>query len=178
MLAGFFASGVVATTVSQQSEVGIVLAVATAILSLVPLVYNPAASSREHAQAAVEFRKLLAACLRAGQHWTAAQCDDFDAQAVEIEVAEPASLAVLVIHCENQLKADSGEDYVPLGRWVKFWMHLVPMDAAAVIARRRNKEAQDREKAVKAQAAAPATPPSPPQAAAPAASQSQPAAHP
>jgi hypothetical protein len=84
------------------------LAAGTAALSLLPLVVNPAQKARVHANAASDFRRLLADCERAGETWSEDECNKQGARIVEIEAAEPAPLCALVIDCQNQLAGAMG----------------------------------------------------------------------
>lgn len=137
-----FASAV--TAVAATAAVGTVLkgnttwelglSVAVAVLSLVPLVFNPAQKARHHGQLAAEFRRLLSDCERGGERWSEEFCSAMLARALEIEAAEPAPLAALVADCQNQLALSRGSKPVAklrfYERWLKHWVDFRP-DAAA-----------------------------------------------
>lgn len=105
-------------------------AAVTAVLSLVPLVINPAAAAKRHGEIAGEFRKLRAEFERAGEHWSAEVCDQMAARVVELEIKEPAGLCALIAHCQNQLNVGSDGQIVHLTWLQKQLMHLVSFDAA------------------------------------------------
>lgn len=137
-----------ATAVAATTAVGVLLkkieavdlAVAglAAVLSLVPLVFNPAALARRHGHAAAEFRRLLADAERTGQRWTEADCDAFAGRVVELEATEPAPLSALVIDCQNQLNVANGrpQDRAPLTWLERLLKHWVDFDASKIEARR------------------------------------------
>lgn len=101
-----------------------------AMLSLIPLVFNPAQKARHHALLAMEFRRLLADCEHAGERWGEEQCNQMAARALEIEAAEPAPLAALVADCQIQLAIGSGTKPPARLRWheklLKNWVDLRP----------------------------------------------------
>ena len=102
------ATSAVALLLRENQSLDSAAAVLTAALSLVPLIFNPAMKARHHAELAAEFKRVLADAERAGQHWTAAQCDAFAARIIEIEAAEPAPLGGLIADCQNQMELAAG----------------------------------------------------------------------
>lgn len=102
----------------------------TAVLSIIPLVFNPSDGAKKHTELAFQFRKLFAEFERAGQHWSVDQCDEFTAKLVEQEATEPASLAALVAHCQNELNLASEGPQVNLTRFQSFMKHVFPFDAS------------------------------------------------
>lgn len=116
---------------------GEALSAATAVLSLAPLVFNPAEMARKHGQHAAEFRRLLADCERAGERWTSEQCDTFAARVLELEASEAAPLGALVADCQNQLRHSGGQE-APLLKlsWLeRTFKHWVDFDASQIAAR-------------------------------------------
>lgn len=103
---------------------------ATAALSLIPLVFNPAASARHHGQLAAEYRRLLAECALSGERWAEHRCDQMAGRVLEIEAGEPAPLAALLADCENQIAIASGSGPVARLRWyermLKHWLDIRP----------------------------------------------------
>lgn len=101
----------------------------TAVLSIIPLVFNPSEAAKKHTELAFQFRKLLAEFERAGLHWRVDQCDEFTAKLVEQEATEPASLSALVAHCQNELNLASDGPQVNLNWFQSLMKHLIPFDA-------------------------------------------------
>lgn len=124
------ATAAVATLLKGRQDIDLAVAATTAVLSLVPLVFNPAMKARHHAQLAGEFRRLQADCERAGQRPTEAQCDEFTSRMVDIAAAEPMPMAALVADCQNQLALANGEGPVahlgPLQGLLKHWVDFRP----------------------------------------------------
>jgi hypothetical protein len=128
------------TTVAATAAVGALLqrsagydlaaAILTAVLSMVPLVFNPAQKARHHGQLAGDFRRVLADCERVGQHWETARCDEFAARVMDLQTSEPAPLAALVADCQNQLAIASGNRPVADMRlrhhMLKHWIDVRP----------------------------------------------------
>jgi hypothetical protein len=110
----------------------------TAAMAIYALVKNPAASARMHAQAASDFRRLLADCERAGEHWATGMCDEFTAKAVELEASEPEVLTAVMADVQNRLNLASGDpnDLVTLRPWQRWLMHWKNFDAAKLAAQR------------------------------------------
>jgi hypothetical protein len=119
------------TTVSAAAAI-------TAILSVLQLVLNFGARSREHGKLAVDFRRLRAEAERAGAHWTEEQCADFAARALEIEAGEPPSLGALVLQCQNELAVTMGKpaDRYHLRFYERWFKHFWNFNADAICARR------------------------------------------
>jgi len=97
------ATSAVVTLLQSHDTANQALALATAGLSLVPIIYNPAQHARHHAELVGRYRAVLAQMERAGEQWTEGQCNEFGAAIVEIEATEPAPLGALVAECQNQL---------------------------------------------------------------------------
>ena len=116
----------------------------TAFLALIPVVYNPAELARRHGQAAGDYRKLLADAERSGEHWTPEHCNDYSARLLELEVAEPATLAALVLFCENQLKIALGDrsSQVYLPWWVRMLKQWIDFDPSGIVARDERRKAR------------------------------------
>ncbi len=116
----------------------------TAFLALIPVVYNPAELARRHGQAASDYRKLLADAERTGEHWTTEHCNDYSARLLELEVAEPATLAALVVSCENQLKISLGDrsSQVHLPWWVRMLKQWIDFDPTGLVARDEKRKAR------------------------------------
>ena len=126
MLTAAAATAAVGVVLKKGGEAEIWAAAITAVLSLIPLVFNPAAAARRHAQCAEAFKRLQAEAELAGERWTEPLCDRFASRILELEAAEPAPLAALVIDCQNQLALGSGhaENVQPLRlheRWLMHW---------------------------------------------------------
>jgi len=142
------------TAVAATSAVGFVLkkvewldvgvGVVTAVLALVPAVYNPADLARRHGQAAAEFRRLLADAERAGEHWTVDLCDEFSARILDLEAVEPAALSALVIVCENHLKIAAGNSAarVRLNWCESLFKQWYDFDAARIADRHQRETSQ------------------------------------
>jgi len=137
MLTAIAATAAVGLILKDHQSVDATVAVITAVLSLVPLVFNPANMARQHGQTAAEFRRLLADCERAGERWDEAACDQFAGRVVELEATEPAPMAALVADCQNQLAVARGkpEDQVALRWYERLLMHWWMFDASAINAR-------------------------------------------
>jgi hypothetical protein len=119
------ATSAVVALLQTQDTANKILAMATAALSLVPIIYNPAQHARHHAELVGRFRAVLAQMERVGEHWTESQCNEFGAAIVEIEAAEPAPLGVLVAECQNQLGLALPPDQRGKAVELRFWHHLV-----------------------------------------------------
>jgi hypothetical protein len=129
-LSATFAVGLLLKEAGPKWELSV--SVATAVLSLIPLVYNPAEKTRKHGHAAAEFRRLLAECEKSGERWKEQECDKYAGKIVELEVGEPAPLCALMAYCENQLNIATDKPRVHLRlheRWLKYW---IAFDAAAI----------------------------------------------
>lgn len=132
------ATAAVGTLLKNHESLDVTVALITAGLSLVPLVFNPAMKARHHGQLAADFKRLLADCERAGEHLTDKQCDDFTSRLMDIAAAEPAPMAALVADCQNQLSLATGEGPVArigflgglLKHWVDFRPPEIPREAA------------------------------------------------
>jgi len=131
------ATASVGVLLKRVEEVDVWVAAFTAILSLVPVIFNPAEKARRHGQGAAEFRRLLAEFERTGEHWTQQQCDHFAGRVIELEATEPAPLSALVIDCQNQLAIASGEpdNRVELTWWEGMLKHWWDFDASKIEAR-------------------------------------------
>lgn len=131
------AATAVGVVLKKSDSVDVTAAAVTAVLSLIPLVYNPADKARRHGQAAAEFRRLLADCERKGEHWEQGDCDSFAGRVVELEATEPAPLSALVIDCQNQLAIARGQpgNRVDLTWWESVWKHWWDFDASKIEAR-------------------------------------------
>lgn len=128
------ATSAAASLLASHDDAAKVTAFFTAALSLVPLVFNPAAASKRHGELAASFRKLRAEFERAGEHWSASACDEMAAKLIEIEVTEPATLHALLAHCQNQLNLGDNGPIVHL-TWLQHrLMHFVSFDAATLAA--------------------------------------------
>jgi hypothetical protein len=138
MLTAVAATTAVGVLLRKNGELELWAAVLTAALSLVPLVVNPAAAARRHGQAASEFRRLLADCERSGEHWQEDQCNGFASRVIELEAAEPAPFAALVIDCENQLALAQGDAQWPLSRAERWFKHWWDFDAQSIRARTKS----------------------------------------
>lgn len=102
-------------------QCGKVIAAFTALLSMIPLVFNPAQRARHHNQLAQDYRRLLAECEVAGQRWTDEQCNGFSSKSLQIAASEPTPLTALVADCQNQLALAFDENQVAD---LKFYHHL------------------------------------------------------
>ncbi len=124
------AVGAVFKATASSSGLEVWISAGVAALALVPLVFNPAQKARHHALLAMEFRRLLADCEHAGEHWEEARCNQMTGRALEIEAAEPAPLAALVADCQNQLALAEGGSPPARLRWhetmLKNWVDLRP----------------------------------------------------
>jgi hypothetical protein len=128
------ATSAVASLLGDSEGLGKLAAAFTALLSLIPLVFNPAAVAKRHGELAASFRKLRAEFERAGEHWSPTTCDEMAAKLIEIEVTEPATLHALVAHCQNQLNLGDNGPIVHL-TWLQHrLMHFVSFDAATLAA--------------------------------------------
>lgn len=133
------ATASVGVILKSSASVDVTVAAIAAVLSLVPVVFNPADKARKHGQAAAEFRRLLAECERAGERWGEQACDQFAGRVVELEASEPAPLSALVLDCQNQLAIASGkpEDRVTLTWFERWFKHWLDFDASLIEARQR-----------------------------------------
>lgn len=158
MMTAVTATAAVGALIKKGSDVELWAAGTTAVLSLIPLVLNPAERARKSAQLVSEFRRLLAEGERLGERWTEGQCDQFASRVVEIESTEPALLAALTAFCQNQLNVASGtpELRVPLHFYERWLMHWVNFDASKLNERRR-KHAEKFKEAAEAQGGLPVT---------------------
>lgn len=103
----------------------------TALLSLIPLVLNPAMLARDHGDLAAKFRGLLAECERLGEHWEEQHCNHFAGEVVELEASEAAPLSALLADCQNQLSLAEGTDNTVHLRWHQRRLkHILDFDAA------------------------------------------------
>ena len=125
-----FATYAVGSLIGTEGAFAQTAALITAILSLVPLVLNPAGLAKRHGQIAADFRTLRADFERAGEHWSVTVCDEMAARTVELEAQEPAPLCALIAHCQNQLNIGSDGRIVHLTWLQKQLMHIVSFDAA------------------------------------------------
>lgn len=132
IVTALFATSAAASLLASHDDAARAAAFFTAALSLVPLVFNPAAASKRHGELAASFRKLRAEFERAGEHWSPATCDEMAAKLIEVEVTEPATLHALVAHCQNQLNLSEEGPLVHL-TWLQHrLMHFVSFDAASL----------------------------------------------
>lgn len=107
------------------------VSILTAALALVPLVFQPSAWARKHADLAAEFTYLQAKCLGYGEQWTPAQGDDAEAALCLIEAKEPPALTGVVMYCEARQAAALGhKPSTRLSRWQKALMHFIDIDPA------------------------------------------------
>jgi hypothetical protein len=129
------ATSAVVTLLQDQVVFNKWLALGTAALSLVPIIYNPAQHARHHTELVGRFRAVLAQMERAGESWTEDQCNQFGAQIVEIEAAEPDPLGALVAECQNQLglalPPEQRAKEVPLTFWHHLFKHFFDMTPSA-----------------------------------------------
>lgn len=111
------------STGTGRLELGVTLA--TAILSVITIVYVPSAKAKAHGQLAAEMRRLLVECEAAGEHWGEAQCNLFGSRVLQAEVGETAQLGALVVQCENEIAVALGqpERVRKLGMWRSLWKH-------------------------------------------------------
>lgn len=86
------------------------LSAATALLSMIPVVFNPAQKARHHNQLIQQYCQLLSQCEQAGEDWDEKQCNQFSAEFVKISAAEPTALGALVADCQNELALSYGEE--------------------------------------------------------------------
>ena len=118
------------TTLFRPEEGGKAIAAFTALLSMVPLVFNPAQRARHHNQLAQDYRRLLAECEIAGQAWTDEQCNNFSSKSMQISASEPSPLTALVADCQNQLALAFDEEKVAdlkiYHHLFKHWIDLRP----------------------------------------------------
>lgn len=124
------ATSAVASMLADSGGIGEFATAATACLSLIPLVFNPASSAKRHGQLATDFRKLRADFERKGEHWDSATCDEMSARLVELESSEPAHLYALVAFCQNQLNVFSDGPTTKLTWAQRHLMHIVRFDAS------------------------------------------------
>lgn len=122
-------------SVSCLPNLDVGVAVLTALLAVVQLVWNPSSKARHHGQKAFEFRCLHADCERAGEHWTEAQCSHYLADVMKIEASEPAPMAALVAHCQNQLAIRDGGPIVSLKPHERYFKNWFDFDAAEIDSR-------------------------------------------
>jgi len=130
IVTALFATSAAASLMASHDDAAKIAAFVTAALSLVPLVFNPAAAAKRHGELAAGFRKLRADFERAGEHWSPSTCDEMAAKLIEIEVSEPATLHALVAHCQNQLNLGADGPIVHLTWAQRNLMHLFSFDAA------------------------------------------------
>lgn len=134
ILTALSATSAAASLLASSAVAGEIAALITAVLSLIPLVFNPATAAKRHSELAASFRKLRAEFERAGEHWSAVTCDEMAAKLIEIEVTEPATLHALVAHSQNQLNICDGGPIVHLTWAQRQLMHFVSFDAATLAA--------------------------------------------
>ncbi|MFT7775675.1 hypothetical protein [Roseateles sp.] len=140
MFTALAATSVVATTLKQIPVLDVTAALATAALSIIPLVFTPAEKARRHSQAAADYRRLLAEIELAGEHWSEEQANVFASRERELGAGEPASLSALVIHCQNQLAISRNKlkSVIPLKWYERLLMQWIDFDANRIISRKVN----------------------------------------
>lgn len=112
------ATAAVTSIFQQLAGIEKTLAAITAVLSLIPVVFNPAQKARHHNQLVQSYCRLLASCEQAGETWSEDQCNQFSAQIVEISAAEPTPLGALVADCQNELSISYDTGPVAELNWV------------------------------------------------------------
>jgi hypothetical protein len=110
-------------------------ALAAAIASILPLVFGFASNAQRHGQLKAGFKSLLASIYAAGAELTEEQLGAFKAKVTELESGEPAGLAALVIHCQNEIAARERKTIYPLRFWERCLMHVYSFDGANIVAR-------------------------------------------
>ena len=117
--------------------------VGTAALAMVQLLFDFAGKARHHAQKAADSKRLQAACARAGERWADEQCNELLAQTIEMETGEPAPMAALVAHCQNQLSIAEDGPAVQLRAYERWLMNWIDFDSATINQRNVQKVAKD-----------------------------------
>lgn len=112
-----------------NSEYAQAVAVLTAAVSLVPLVFQPSAWARKHADLAYEHTYLRAKFLAYGEYWTEEQCDASESEFTMVEAKEPPALTGVVMYCQDRMAYASGHSPgAGLSWWQKMRMHFVDID--------------------------------------------------
>lgn len=110
-------------------------ALAAAVASILPLVFGFATSAQRHGQLKAGFKSLLSSIYAGGPEMTEEQLGVFKSKLTELESGEPAGLAALVIHCQNEIAARERKTIYPLSFFERCLMHFYSFDGASIVER-------------------------------------------
>lgn len=114
-------------------------ALAAAVASIIPLVFNLSGNAQRHGQLKTGFKTVLASLYAAGTELTEDQLVAFKAKVTELESGEPATLPAVVILCQNEIATRERKTVYPLTFWERCWMHVYPFDGSVIIDRAKRK---------------------------------------
>jgi len=102
-------------------------ALVAAIGSVMPLVFGFSERARDHAQLAIEYRRLLAEVRKLGARLTETQLTEMNGRFASLEVTERASLGALVVDIQNEMAIAAGHSdrVVRLTWYQRTFMHFI-----------------------------------------------------
>ncbi|MFT4243543.1 MAG: hypothetical protein QM569_14820 [Acidovorax sp.] len=129
------ATSAFADIAGKTSDWGRWFALLAAVASILPLVLGLSERARLHGQLKAQFKSILADMYVVGVEWTEEQLSAFKGRVAKAESDEPASLAALVIHCQNEIAVTRHQKFYPLKWWEVALMHFYGFNGARIVAR-------------------------------------------
>ena len=80
-------------------------ALAAAVASILPLVFNLAGNAQKHGQLKAGYKTLLASLYETGLELSEQQVQSFKARIAELEAGEPQAMPAVVLQCQNEIAA-------------------------------------------------------------------------
>jgi hypothetical protein len=133
-------------------------ALAAAVASIIPLVFNLAGNAQRHGQLKAGFKSLQGMLYSGGTELTEEQINTMKAKVAELESGEPAAMPGVVLACQNEIATRERKMVYPLNFWERCIMHFYPMDTSRIVQRAVDKRARADRKAAAKSSTAPATP--------------------
>jgi hypothetical protein len=133
-------------------------ALAAAVASIIPLVFNLAGNAQRHGQLKAGFKSIQGMLYASGSELPEDQINTMKAKVAELESGEPAAMPGVVLTCQNEIATRERKMVYPLNFWERCIMHFYPMDTGRIIQRAMDKKAKADRKAAAKSSTTPETP--------------------